>query len=534
MRLAWTVAVLLSIFPSTSAVAVLTYPGSSPCDSTLQACLDGAPAGETLQLATNGPVQESLSIAKSVTVEPAPGFTPAIIGTVFIVGDATATAITLQRLLLIGWTEGNPGAGAFTLHFVDNTVILTDGIRSGLTVQSGASPPYGDVTVEAARNTIAVAGTGSFRTCDGIVVLGPFDTGTSAAIITGNEITVTGCGQGNGILVANGRQDAMTAEITGNRVFVAGTDNGIIVRNFQDEPSTLDVRVVNNVVVGDELPPGRFPGGIFVLADGQQPITAQVINNTVVGRKLSVTARTDLGASVTGAVANNIIVFPQGAGLVTVGTEPAVSNDHNLVFDNPTEDDPISFTPGPGTIMQDPAFVSSTDLRLEADSPAIDAGNTARLPAGVATDIEGNPRIVPMGGTVDIGAYENQDVLPSTTTTTTLPGGCSVGATFASITCRLDAFATDVQAGVPAGILQKKVLRLAGKAGTQLQPAAAAGNARKAKRALRKASRTLGRLVARLGSRNAQQTVDAALLAQLVARASTLQADIETLRDSLS
>jgi hypothetical protein len=219
---------------------------------------------------------------------------------------------------------------------------------------------------------------------------------------------------------------------------------------------------------------------------------------------------------------------------VTFGTEPAVSNDHNLVFDNPTEDDPISFTPGPGTIMQDPAFVSSTDLRLAADSPAIDAGNTARVPASVATDIEGNPRIVPMGGTVDIGAYENQDVLPSTTTTTTLPGGCSVGATFASITCRLDAFAADVQAGVPAGILQKKVLRLAGKASTQLQAAATAGNARRAKRALGKASRTLGRLVARLGSRNAQQTVDAALLAQLVTRASTLQADIETLRDSLS
>jgi hypothetical protein len=140
MRLPWTVAVLLSISASTSAVAALTYPGSAPCDTTLQACLDGAPTDETVQLATNGPLHESVSISKSVTLEPAPGFTPTILGNVFIAGGATATTVRLQRLVLLGWTEANPGAGAFTLHFVDNIVIFTESSRMPCELGSWYSP----------------------------------------------------------------------------------------------------------------------------------------------------------------------------------------------------------------------------------------------------------------------------------------------------------------------------------------------------------------------------------------------------------
>jgi hypothetical protein len=44
------------------------------------------------------------------------------------------------------------------------------------------------------------------------------------------------------------------------------------------------------------------------------------------------------------------------------------------------------------------------DLRLKADSPAIDAGDNLLVPAGITTDRAGNARIY--GTTVDIGAYE--------------------------------------------------------------------------------------------------------------------------------
>ena len=63
-------------------------------------------------------------------------------------------------------------------------------------------------------------------------------------------------------------------------------------------------------------------------------------------------------------------------------------------------------TNGVGNVTNAPLFVDYTsgNLRLQSNSPCINAGNNAYV-AG-ATDLDRNPRIA--GGTVDIGAYEYQ------------------------------------------------------------------------------------------------------------------------------
>lgn len=56
------------------------------------------------------------------------------------------------------------------------------------------------------------------------------------------------------------------------------------------------------------------------------------------------------------------------------------------------------------TINSNPLFTSTTDFTLQSTSPAIDTGDSSKIPSGITTDLLNNVRIFNV--TVDMGAYE--------------------------------------------------------------------------------------------------------------------------------
>ena len=67
---------------------------------------------------------------------------------------------------------------------------------------------------------------------------------------------------------------------------------------------------------------------------------------------------------------------------------------------------------------QDPLFVDADngDFRLKFGSPALDAGDNAKIPAGITTDASGGLRT--LNATVALGAFEGDVLIPVITNVT--------------------------------------------------------------------------------------------------------------------
>jgi hypothetical protein len=98
------------------------------------------------------------------------------------------------------------------------------------------------------------------------------------------------------------------------------------------------------------------------------------------------------------------------------GDEISLSGDSIITI---TYSDIHGGWPGTGNIDADPQFIDpgNGDLRLSPGSPCIDAGDNTAVPAGITTDLDGNPRFLEIPETpdtgygdlpiVDMGAYES-------------------------------------------------------------------------------------------------------------------------------
>ena len=83
-------------------LSAATWP-SAGCAGTLQACIDAAAAGDIVEIATDGPIDETPQIDdKSLTLRAAAGFTPVFISpnSIFAFGGAAPATIVVEGLTI--------------------------------------------------------------------------------------------------------------------------------------------------------------------------------------------------------------------------------------------------------------------------------------------------------------------------------------------------------------------------------------------------------------------------------------------------
>lgn len=388
--------------------ATLTYPGLLPCNTTLQACADGAISGDIIEIATNTANTESVSITnKSLTFQPAVGFTPTLTSLFFFASSTNVTA-TVNGLSFTASVRGRLGAGGgnLTINITNNTINAGDS-TAAIEVDDGtAAGTYGTKLATITGNTI-IRGA-SFSSCaNGISVLG-----TSAgfdATIVGNTISLTDLDQCEGINASVQAGVNATALIDRNRITGSNFNGGILVRNAGNnvgQPGGLiTAQISNNLVSGQNGNVGS-PGGVVVSASGNNSAANVVIvNNTVANGSdgIRVNARTNNGASIVGGAFNNIVAFNSRSGIDIGSALLSFTNSNNLIFANANN----FFTAGAGTRTGDPSFVNAAggNYRLLPQSDAIDRGLGSALPAAFTLDLPGDARR--QGNSIDIGAYES-------------------------------------------------------------------------------------------------------------------------------
>jgi len=399
---------LASIAPA--GAATRTWPGAAPCATTLQACIAGADAGDVVEVASDGPINESLEIfGKSLTLRAAAGFSPVLqagqsTDVIDAFGANTQVAIVIEGLTVRDGTitayQGGSGAFGVTIR---NNVVEAGGLDANFTairVTTFGATPTGPVNVAIVDNDIRLGFLGG----DDIGAIGIEDLpGPTIATIERNTVGDGGPSSTYGAIRARNVAGVADLLLRNNRIAAAGYNGGIVL--VQDGAGgTLDARVLNNLVTGAIDFTGPQPGGVSLLASAGT-LHADVFGNTLVGNDTGFIASKGAGASLTGTLANTLVADNASRGVIIGAAAGAdFANEHDLVFGNGTDD----FTPGAGTVQADPSFVGAGDFHLRSDSPARDAGNSA-FTTDIPVDLDGAQRVV--GAAVDIGAWEVGDAI---------------------------------------------------------------------------------------------------------------------------
>ncbi len=387
-RLAVGVAVQCGLLglPVLARAATRSYPGATPCNTTLQACITGATSGDRIEIANATQIAEDLTISKSLTLTSAAGVTGFIGGELVPQTDANLHEITI-----------NEAAGGATTTVVISALKLTANIN--LTFATGAG------------HSFALQHCQLVRPWPDPNVEGDLPLKVFTWLYVPSSIEVS------------------------DNTFIA-SDTSVLVQTDAGASDVLNINVLGNHFLGDAVSPESSSAVELQMDTGQ--INANIWSNlvhrdsegaegwgfffehndyfgTAVGGVIDVTGNTvDLvnSASSYGMLVYGLDNFQFNlydnifSHMPNFGGEGTPMNARGNDFFDIDYLDPTQIQSPELQLFVDPAYVDrdNGDYHLSSTSALINAGFNA-APGGLpTTDLDGHPRVV--GGTVDVGAFE--------------------------------------------------------------------------------------------------------------------------------
>jgi hypothetical protein len=357
--------VLLVLLGCGSAIAsTINVPADQP---TIQDGINAAVNGDTV-LVAQGTYQENINFkGKAITVTSSAGPEATIID-----GGNLGSVVTFET----GETNASVLSG-FTLQHGNNSGIFMD----------FASPLV--------EHNIITDNTAEFG--GGMYILG-----TSTAQVIRNTFIANVASAGGGAIELFG---AGSVRIEDN---LFTKNNGGSEGGAFDVVNEADEIIVQNVMYNDTAQSGTE----FYSLIPQSTSGFRLINNTIVSMNPNADATVIAdGFNTNAQIINNIIVAPGNSAAILCN--PIYQHGPPIVRFNDAwspkgiwyggmcaEDGGVH-----GNISANPDFVGRTDFELQNSSPAVNAG-TNSAPYIPNKDFANKPRIV--GGTIDMGAYENQ------------------------------------------------------------------------------------------------------------------------------
>ncbi|WP_353128301.1 choice-of-anchor Q domain-containing protein [Parapedobacter pyrenivorans] len=272
-----------------------------------------------------------------------------------------AAAPTANNLLITGNTVVGSGNGAGWYNNLVAEPILTNSIirDNHASMGQGGGMHNGNGSTVTLNNVIFSGNTASTG--------GAMSTDSEASTVVTNATFSGNSAQRGGAL------SYITAAAALTNVLISGNSSTVYGGGIFNEESQLTI--TNTTMTGNSAPSG---GAVYVPFSADPPsITGR--NNIIWGNSSGI---------------YSLFLIPE---LRYSFLQDEAGDPTNIVGADPIFVDPRDYTDAP--------FVGG-DYRLQALSPAVDAGNSALYPGDLLldTDVAGNPRLI--GASIDMGAYE--------------------------------------------------------------------------------------------------------------------------------